>query len=135
MKIKSKVAYIPLILQWTLNASLVVLAVILVVLLGKETYLIFGFINDGGHLTKLELLEALLIYFLYFEFIALIIKYFEAHYHFPLRYFVYIGITAIIRLIIIDHETPMDTLLYAGAILVLVITLYIANSKLLKRES
>ncbi|AIQ63812.1 hypothetical protein PSTEL_12675 [Paenibacillus stellifer] len=135
MKLKSKVALIPLILQWTLNASLVVLAAILVVLLGKETYLIFGFINDGGHLNKLELLEALLIYFLYFEFIALIIKYFEAHYHFPLRYFVYIGITAIIRLIIVDHETPMATLLYSGAILVLVITLYIANSKLLKRES
>ncbi|MNB65938.1 phosphate-starvation-inducible protein PsiE [compost metagenome] len=135
MKLKSKVALIPLVLQWTLNASLVVLAAILVVLLGKETYLIFGFINDGGHLNKLELLEALLIYFLYFEFIALIIKYFEAHYHFPLRYFVYIGITAIIRLIIVDHETPMATLLYSGAILVLVITLYIANSKLLKRES
>lgn len=135
MKLKNKVALIPLILQWTLNASLVVLAAILVVLLGKETYLIFGFINDGGHLNKLELLEALLIYFLYFEFIALIIKYFEAHYHFPLRYFVYIGITAIIRLIIVDHETPMATLLYSGAILVLVITLYIANSKLLKRES
>ncbi|MNV72529.1 phosphate-starvation-inducible protein PsiE [compost metagenome] len=65
----------------------------------------------------------------------MIIKYFEAHYHFPLRYFVYIGITAIIRLIIVDPETPMATLLYSGAILVLVITLYIANSKLLKRES
>lgn len=95
---------------------------------------IFHFINDGGDLSKLELLEGLLVYFLYFEFIALIIKYFEVKYHFPLRYFIYIGITAIIRLIIIDHESPMDTLLYAGAILVLVITLYIANTQQLKRE-
>ncbi|MDT3425587.1 protein PsiE [Paenibacillus forsythiae] len=135
MKTKNNIAYIPIILQWALNAALVVLAIILVILLGKETIYIFGFINDGEHLTKLDLLEALLIYFLYFEFIALIIKYFEAHYHFPLRYFVYIGITAMIRLIIVDHESPSDTLIYSGAILLLVITLYIANSKLLKRES
>ncbi|QWU13541.1 protein PsiE [Paenibacillus sophorae] len=135
MKTKNNIAYIPIILQWALNAALVVLAIILVILLGKETIYIFGFINDGEHLTKLDLLEALLIYFLYFEFIALIIKYFEAHYHFPLRYFVYIGITAMIRLIIVDHESPSDTLIYSGAILVLVVTLYIANSKLLKRES
>jgi protein PsiE len=40
-----------------------------------------------------------------------------------------------IRLIIIDHESSSDTLIYAGAILVLVITLYLANSKQLKRES
>ncbi|WP_025688217.1 phosphate-starvation-inducible protein PsiE [Paenibacillus zanthoxyli] len=135
MKTKNNIAYIPIILQWALNVALVVLALILVILLGKETIYIFGFINDGEHLTKIDLLEALLIYFLYFEFIALIIKYFEAHYHFPLRYFVYIGITAMIRLIIIDHESPSDTLIYSGAILLLVITLYIANSNLLKRES
>ncbi|NGM83248.1 phosphate-starvation-inducible protein PsiE [Paenibacillus sp. 7124] len=135
MKTKNNITSIPFILQWTLNVALIVLAVILVILLGKETLYIFGFVNDGGHLTKLDLLEALLIYFLYFEFIALIIKYFEAHYHFPLRYFIYIGITAMIRLIIIDHESPSDTLIYSGAILLLVITLYIANSNLLKRES
>lgn len=134
VKMNNKFRYVPLVLQWVLNLALIVLALILVVLLGKETLYIFHFINDGGDLSKLELLEGLLVYFLYFEFIALIIKYFEAKYHFPLRYFIYIGITAIIRLIIIDHESPMDTLLYAGAILVLVITLYIANTQQLKRE-
>ncbi|WP_438494179.1 phosphate-starvation-inducible protein PsiE [Paenibacillus sp. IHBB 3054] len=130
----NKFSYAAVILQWVLNLSLIVLALILVIFLGKETIYIFSFINDGGELSKLELLEGILVYFLYFEFIALIIKYFEANYHFPLRYFIYIGITAIIRLIIIDHESPADTLIYSGAILVLVITLYIANTKQLKRE-
>lgn len=41
----------------------------------------------------------------YFEFIALIVKYFQSGFHFPLRYFVYIGITAIVRLIIVDHKS------------------------------
>ncbi|WP_052088108.1 phosphate-starvation-inducible protein PsiE [Paenibacillus wynnii] len=134
MNIKNKFEYIPRVLQWVLNIALIVLAIILVTFLGKETLYIFGFINDEGDLSKLDLLEGILIYFLYFEFIALIIKYFEARHHFPLRYFIYIGITAIIRLIIIDHENPFDTLIYAVAILVLVVTLYLANSRQLKRD-
>lgn len=48
-----------------------------------------------------------MVYFLYFEFIALIVKYFQSGFHFPLRYFVYIGITAIVRLIIVDHKSPL----------------------------
>ncbi|MET1678563.1 phosphate-starvation-inducible protein PsiE, partial [Yersinia enterocolitica] len=80
------------------------------------------------------LIEGIVIYFLYFEFIALIVKYFESGYHFPLRYFIYIGITAIIRLIIVDHENPIDTLIYSGSILLLVVTLYLANTERLKRE-
>ncbi|MDU3814087.1 MAG: phosphate-starvation-inducible PsiE family protein [Klebsiella grimontii] len=58
----------------------------------------------------------------------------ESGFHFPLRYFVYIGITAIVRLIIIDHESPMAVLIYSAAILILVITLWLCNSNRLKRE-
>lgn len=46
----------------------------------------------------------------------------------------YIGITAIVRLIIIDHESASDVLLHAGAILLLVITLWLCNTSRLKRE-
>ena len=75
-----------------------------------------------------------MVYFLYFEFIALIVKYFQSGFHFPLRYFVYIGITAIVRLIIVDHKSPLDVLICSAAILLLVITLWLCNSKRLKRE-
>jgi protein PsiE len=84
--------------------------------------------------SKYKLVEGLVVYFLYFEFIALIVKYFESGFHFPLRYFVYIGITAIVRLIIVDHESPMAVLIYSAAILLLVITLWLCNSNRLKRE-
>ena len=53
--------------------------------------------------------------------------------HFPLRYFIYIGVTAIIRLIILYHDDPMHTLLFSLSILVLLVALYLANTKLLKR--
>lgn len=121
-------------LQRVLNVGLLLLAAILVVFLVKETLHLAKvlFINNEESSSYL-LIEGIVIYFLYFEFIALIVKYFESGYHFPLRYFIYIGITAIIRLII-DHKNPIDTLIYAAAILVLVVTLYLANTDRLKRE-
>lgn len=122
-------------LQRLLNFGLLILAAILVVFLARETYSLANvlFINSDDSPFYL-LIEGIVIYFLYFEFLALIVKYFESGYHFPLRYFIYIGITAIIRLIIVDHECPVDTIMYAGSILVLVITLWLANTDCLKRE-
>ncbi|EST12352.1 phosphate-starvation-inducible protein PsiE [Sporolactobacillus laevolacticus] len=121
-------------LQWTLNIVLIALAVVLSVALVKETYQFFTYLFLSENASYYHLLEGILVFFLYFEFIALIIKYFQAHYHFPLRYFVYIGVTAIVRLIIVSHDNPHSVLLYAIAILVLVAALYIANTKMLKRE-
>ncbi|MGG6107415.1 phosphate-starvation-inducible protein PsiE [Pantoea allii] len=122
-------------MQWVLNAGLLILAVILMVFLGKETvHLANVLFSTGEQASSYLLIDGIVIYFLYFEFIALIVKYFQSGYHFPLRYFVYIGITAIIRLIIVDHKNPIDTLCYSAAILLLVITLWLANSNRLKRE-
>jgi protein PsiE len=110
-------------MQWVLNAGLLILAFILMVFLGKETvHLANVLFSTGEQASSYLLIEGIVIYFLYFEFIALIVKYFQSGYHFPLRYFVYIGITAIIRLIIVDHKNPFDTLCYSAAILLLVIT-------------
>ncbi len=122
-------------LQMVLNFGLLVLGIILVIFLGKETiHLGNVLLNTTEQASSYLLIEGIVIYFLYFEFIALIVKYFQSGYHFPLRYFVYIGITAIIRLIIVDHKNPLDTLIYAAAILILVVTLWLANSNRLKRE-
>lgn len=123
------------ILQWILNAGLLMLAVILVVFLAKEAFTLGTVLfNASETASSYLLIEGIVIYFLYFEFIALIVKYFQSGYHFPLRYFIYIGITAIIRLIIVDHKNPADTLIYSAAILVLVVALFLANTEKLKRE-
>ncbi|AXF78120.1 phosphate-starvation-inducible protein PsiE [Erwinia tracheiphila] len=128
-------ARIAWILQMVLNTGLITLACILSIFLCKETIHLYSvLLNTGEQISSYLLIEGIVIYFLYFEFIALIVKYFQSGYHFPLRYFVYIGITAIIRLIIVDHKNPFDTLAYSIAILILVITLWLANSNRLKRE-
>ncbi|WP_325048399.1 phosphate-starvation-inducible protein PsiE [Paenibacillus sp. CAA11] len=124
-------------LQMILNVSLMLVGFILSFFLLKETWSIFSyiFIETGTKLTYYEFTEELLVFFLYFEFIALIVKYFKTDFHFPLRYFIYIGITAIIRLMIINHDHAQDTFWWSIAILVLVGALFVANSKVLKRES
>ncbi|EUJ30650.1 phosphate-starvation-inducible protein PsiE [Listeria floridensis FSL S10-1187] len=136
MKFLTKInKYVPLFLQLTLNIGLILVGMTLVVFLIRESFMIFTnlFVKDSVT-SYYDMIEDILIFFLYFEFIALIIKYFKSGYHFPLRYFIYIGITAIVRLIIVDHSDALATLILAGSILLLVAALYLANTKLLKRE-
>ncbi|ELV7537886.1 phosphate-starvation-inducible PsiE family protein, partial [Edwardsiella piscicida] len=70
---------------------------------------------------EINFIGIIINYFLYFEFIALIVKYFNSNGHFPLQYFIYISITATLRLIIVDHSHAFNTLLYSLAILIQVI--------------
>ena len=128
------VNFIATAMQTVLNLGLLCLGIILIVFLGKETLHLADVLFTPEPTSKYRLVEGLVVYFLYFEFIALIVKYFQSGFHFPLRYFVYIGITAIVRLIIIDHESPMAVLIYSAAILILVITLWLCNSNRLKHE-
>ena len=95
-----------------------------------NTLISLGFItwaNIQGYSTYSLLIEELITFFLYFEFIALIVKYFKNNFHFPLDFFLYIGITAIVRLLIIDHESAFDSLIWSVAIFVLVCSLVLVE--------
>lgn len=95
-----------------------------------NTLISLGFItwaNIQGYSTYSLLIEVLITFFLYFEFIALIVKYFKNNFHFPLNFFLYIGITAIVRLLIIDHESSYDNLIWSVAIFVLVCSLVLVE--------
>lgn len=115
------------VLQVVLNTGLTVLALTLCVMLVLEMVRFLTFIVSGEKQDYKYFLANILVFFLYFEFITMIVKYFKEDYHFPLRYFMYIGITAMLRLIIVEHDSAMDTLLFALVILVLIIGYYIIN--------
>lgn len=119
--------WIPSVLQMFLNLSLVFLAMILAVLLVRELYLFSKILILGSGGDHQFFLANILLFFLYFEFITMIVKYFKEDYHFPLRYFLYIGMTAMIRLIIVDHDHPLNTLFYSIVILILIIGYFIMN--------
>jgi protein PsiE len=118
---------IPKMLQILLNISLIFLAIILSFLLVKELIIFSQILMEKGSDDYKIFLANILIFFLYFEFLTMIIKYFKEDYHFPIRYFIYIGITALVRIIIVDHENPINTLFYSLAILVLIIGYFIIN--------
>ena len=111
------------ILKVVLSTALIALAVVLVIALAKITYsLALMVINPSSVVPYAVAVEAVM-FFLYFGFIGLIVQYFKSGYHFPLRYFIYAGITAMLRLIIVNHESASETILFAGAILIMVIAL------------
>ena len=121
-------------MQLFLSGVLFVLGAILSILLLMSTWSLVSIVVETHQFNNNEILGAIVPWFLYFEFLALIAKYYQSGLHFPLRYFIYIGITAIIRLIILYHDDPMHTLLFSLSILVLLVALYLANTKLLKRD-
>lgn len=121
-------------MQLFLSGVLFVLGAILSILLLMSTWSLVSIVIETHQFNNNEILGAIVTWFLYFEFLALIAKYYQSGLHFPLRYFIYIGITAIIRLIILYHDDPMHTLLFSLSILVLLVALYLANTKLLKRD-
>ncbi len=126
---------IPKMLQIVLNSCLILLAVILSFLLARELVEFVQILVTEGSGDYKKFLANILIFFLYFEFITMIVKYFKEDYHFPLRYFLYVGITAMIRQIIVEHEHPLDTLLYAFVILILIIGYFIMNYTPLERPN
>lgn len=121
-------------MQLFLSGVLFVLGAILSALLVMSTWSLINLVFVSHQISSSEILGAIVTWFLYFEFLALIAKYYQSGLHFPLRYFIYIGVTAIIRLIILYHDNPFDTLIFSLSILVLLLALYLANTKLLKRE-
>lgn len=113
---------------YVLNISLVFLGFILIYLLGDEIYHFVSSIYNGEFkVNHFAFIERILLFFLYFEFIAIIVKYFKEDYHFPLRYFIYLGITALTRLIIVAHDNPKNTLLFSISIFLLAISLSVLN--------
>lgn len=120
---------------WVMNIGLLIVGILLAfgLIIEANEILFEGmkFLTSTGNYQNF--IEEILVFFLYFEFVALIVKYFQNNYHFPLRYFIYIGITAIVRLIIVQHDDPLSVLVWAGAILLLVISLAIAE-KFIKKE-
>lgn len=118
--------------QWLLNISLLGIGLLLSYALFSEAYSLIEILLKPNE--KFQIVEKIVIFFLYFEFLALIVQYFKYNYHFPLRYFLYIGITAMVRLIIVDHSSAINTLLFAVAILVMIIALYVVHTDRLHKS-
>jgi len=107
--------------QIVLNTALIVLSFILAYFLCRELYYILNDIlleNKDVH----EIFSKILGFFLYFGFISMILTYFKESHHFPLRYLLYIGITATIRFIIVNNGNSIQNLWLSIVIFMLTIS-------------
>ncbi|KWW15501.1 phosphate-starvation-inducible protein PsiE [Peribacillus simplex] len=107
--------------QIVLNIALIILSLILTYFLFRELYYILSDIlleNGDVHGT----FSKILVFFLYFGFISMILTYFKESHHFPLRYLLYIGITATIRFIIVNNGNSFQNLWLSLVILMLTIS-------------
>ncbi|WP_409304095.1 phosphate-starvation-inducible PsiE family protein [Peribacillus sp. SCS-155] len=113
--------------QYILNGSLMLLGLLLTIAMVRELWVIaFEIIGPG--LEVHNMLQEVLVFFLYFAFLSTIVKYFREGYHFPIRYLLYIGITATLRFIIVNRTDPIENLILSLVILVLMIAYYLEIS-------
>ena len=111
------------VLKVVLSFSLIALALVLIIALAKITYTLAIMVFNTSSVVPYEVAEQAVMFFLYFGFIGLIVQYFKAAITFLCVILFIAGITAMLRLIIVNHESSVDTILFAGAILIMVIAL------------
>lgn len=110
------------------SIALTLIGVLFAVVIFKDLYEIFTqFLTH--QLESIYILEKAFHIFLYIEIIAAIKIYFSEHFHFPLKFFLYIGITDMIRQIIIQRDYPDEILLHSIVLLIIVVALAILEVK------
>jgi protein PsiE len=65
-------------------------------------------------------IDDILLLFIYLEFGAMVGIYFKTS-HMPVRFLLYVGVTALIRMLVVTHEPDRGILFISGAILLLAI--------------
>ncbi len=114
------------------DSFLVLLGILLIIVMGKQ---ILGigieiFQLSGGNPD--QVIHDVLSFFLFFEFFTMILRYLQEDHHLPIRYLIYICITAILRHQIGSPTNALDTLLISLSILVLVSTLVLMQKTINK---
>lgn len=103
-----------------------ILVVIIIIVMGEALYSIVHEViplksTDSLHV----LIEEVATLFILLEIILMLLRYVRDDHHIPVRYLVLISITAILRQLLLAHGGGLETLFLAGAILILVVVLYI----------
>jgi len=110
------------------TTTLIVIAMFFIVIIFHNLYLsIESYFANGKALDLV--LEEIFIVMLFVELVVAIKIYFKRDYHFPMRFFLYIGITDIIRRIIIVSEEPEKILSYSFGLLVMISALALLETK------
>jgi protein PsiE len=105
---------------------LMVVGLLMVYFLFREVYnlVLLAFLSES-EVHYYDILESILSFFIFFEFLTLIITSLRNKGHVSLIFLLSLGITSLIRLLLTYHERLVGVLLIASAILILIIGVFI----------
>ena len=124
-KIASKYANI---LRFFTIIALGILGALMLILMFSQLFAI-GRIMISNNLINIptKVLDEIVTFFLFFEFLAMIVAALKHMGHTSLNFLMSLGITALLRNLITAHGEPMQILIHAVAILLLIIGVVILN--------
>ena len=117
------------IFHWPTVAILLAIGILFVALIFKNFYFTLAG-SLAGNLDSHEIVEEVFAIFLQIEIVASIKIYFASNLHFPLRFFLYVAVTDLIRNLIVHQNEPHAVLLFAVAIVLTVAALKLWEIKI-----
>ncbi|WP_099973898.1 phosphate-starvation-inducible PsiE family protein [Lactobacillus terrae] len=110
------------------TVAVTLLGLLLIFFLFKELYSLFVMtLATESSTTFYEIVDNLLTFFLFLEFLSLVIVFIKEKGHTPLRFFIYLGVTALLRTLLTLHDSAMDILLISSSIFLLLVGLTLIN--------
>ncbi|PWF21321.1 phosphate-starvation-inducible protein PsiE [Lactobacillus johnsonii] len=116
------------ILRFFTIIALGILGALMLILMFSQLFAI-GRIMISNNLINIptKVLDEIVTFFLFFEFLAMIVAALKHMGHTSLNFLMSLGITALLRNLITAHGEPMQILIHAVAILLLIIGVVILN--------
>lgn len=111
---------------WILKGAMFLLGVVMLGFLLREVWYLGQLLLEVETSQRFaKITDTTIAFFLYFEFIFLVKEFFSDDEHIALEDFLYIGITALVRVVLVHHDDGLETFWLTMAILILVVALVV----------
>ena len=110
--------------EYLLDIAMFVIGILMFGLLIKQMIIVSQLILLPDFTENLpEITDAALMLFLFFEIIVIVKEYYVKDAHLSIETFLFVAITALVRVILLKHDNYIETLSLSFSVLVLIITL------------
>lgn len=107
-----------------LDIAMLIIGLLMFGLLAKQIIAVTQLILLPNFTENLpEITDASLMLFLFFEIIVIVKEYYVKDAHLSIETFLFVAITALVRVILLKHENYVETLSLSFSVLILIVTL------------
>lgn len=118
-------------LQKLLVIAIGLLGIVLIILLFRDLILLFQLLFSSSiKESNSTILDEIIVFFLFFEFTAMVISALRYHGHTSINFLMGLGVTALIRGLITAHGHVWEIIATSASILMLIIAMVIFNKHL-----